>query len=616
MSFESKQNYETDLNIQNTRIMKHANEGEKAIDNKKFLTKVDQELIREYKSQFEKGFEYIDETTGEKKFRKYQIPQDEPELEEPILKKELNEDEIKYEISLLEPKLRVLYDILEKTQYEIDDINILLNLGSINPETAKEELIDLYRRLNDIKLRIELESNNLDELVDLFNVNEDIKNENEHNINTTKQKNKEKIDMYKNELNFLNQNAFSTEQQPNETEEDYYNRLTNNAQMETTEETLNNATKLTLLKFKEHLKEIIRNETKIEQVCNSIDNLGTVENKLYLLKKWALFKKNFTKIYGINNTYITPIEIVDFMKEFIMNDGKTEEKIITKNRLDTEVKDNTLIIYSGQDYDLYLKWGIFGGRKFILYSFTGTKNTFEEIPNESESFKKVAFSHIYEYTHITERDIYKILKTHYKDGLDILAEKLHIYYGLEPETLGGDGGLITLDKTYTRTGKKGKEDKIHFLGYGLEKIPEYSKLGKLLLNTHKVYYKNILSIKHHNNLSIAGFKNIKVSEKFVKIIMNLLKNIHPTINDINSLSIQEKQLYDRIIYLASLNKEIPHTNDKTINNLKNKLELIEGEIEAGNNNPSLISELYIIIHSLKDFGILSPKDIKEYMKQF
>jgi len=76
MSFESKQNYETDLNIQNTRIMKHANEGEKAIDNKKFLTKVDQELIREYKSQFEKGFEYIDETTGEKKFRKYQIPQD------------------------------------------------------------------------------------------------------------------------------------------------------------------------------------------------------------------------------------------------------------------------------------------------------------------------------------------------------------------------------------------------------------------------------------------------------------------------------------------------------------------------------------------------------------
>ena len=46
------------------------------------------------------------------------------------------------------------------------------------------------------------------------------------------------------------------------------------------------------------------------------------------------------------------------------------------------------------------------------------------------------------------------------------------------------------------------------------------------------------------------------------------------------------------------------------------MKLIEGEIIAGNNSPLLLKELYGIVHSLKDFGILSQKDIKSYLAQF
>ena len=43
------------------------------------------------------------------------------------------------------------------------------------------------------------------------------------------------------------------------------------------------------------MKEIIRNEAKIEQVCNTIDPFGTVTHKECLLTKWPAFKSKFEK---------------------------------------------------------------------------------------------------------------------------------------------------------------------------------------------------------------------------------------------------------------------------------------------------------------------------------
>ena len=94
------------------------------------------------------------------------------------------------------------------------------------------------------------------------------------------------------------------------------------------------------------------------------------------------------------------------------------------------------------------------------------------------------------------------------------------------------------------------------VGFGIktENLPETEHFGKVLLLLHKLYYNNILSVKYHNKINIKGFKNVKVSDKFVKIIMNSLSGKHPTTADINAWSINEKQVYDRLIYLAKLNK--------------------------------------------------------------
>ena len=156
------------------------------------------------------------------------------------------------------------------------------------------------------------------------------------------------------------------------------------------------------------------------------------------------------------------------------------------------------------------------------------------------------------------------------------------------------------------------------VGFGIktEEIPEKVTFGKLVLLLKKLYYKNILAVKHHNMISIVGLKNTKVSDKLVKILMGMVEGSHPQAFELNALSINEKQLYDRLIQLAGLNKMIPHSTEKTVTDLKTRMKLIEGEITAGNNSPLLLQELYVIVHSLKDFGVLKNKDIKNYLSQF
>ena len=91
---------------------------------------------------------------------------------------------------------------------------------------------------------------------------------------------------------------------------------------------------------------------------------------------------------------------------------------------------------------------------------------------------------------------------------------------------------------------------------------------------------------------------------------------NPTAHDINLLPINEKEIYDRLIYLANLNKLLPHTKDKTIQELKHRMKLIEGELEAGNDNLSLFKELYKIAHTLNQFKVITKKQLTMYLDQF
>jgi hypothetical protein len=71
----------------------------------------------------------------------------------------------------------------------------------------------------------------------------------------------------------------------------------------------------------------------------------------------------------------------------------------------------------------------------------------------------------------------------------------------------------------------------------------------------------------------------------------------------------------RLLTESQLASSTP-TSNETVENLKHRLKLIEGEISIGNDNPELLKELYVVLHSLKNFKVITDKQLKEYISQF
>ena len=147
-------------------------------------------------------------------------------------------------------------------------------------------------------------------------------------------------------------------------------------------------------------------------------------------------------------------------------------------------------------------------------------------------------------------------------------------------------------------------------------MPKYIQLGSVIILLKKLYYKNILAVKDLNLMNIKGFSNKPVSESMVEIIMKLCSDEMPNKNLFNGLSINEKHIFNTLIHIANLHKEVEHSKEITINHLKDRIHLIEGEIQSGNNNPELLHELQIILYKLVHFNLLSAHHAKKHIAQY
>jgi len=559
---------DTNLLLLNDRIGKASQKQENKVLEFK---QVDEDLLREYNEQFSKGFEYTDQF-GDKKYRKFMLPQDEPDLDEPELEPVLNDDDFegirRDQINLVN-EISLGKNFLKKNIEDQKTLRAEMNLSYENARDLQPELEETQQEEYDLRSHI----NNLEgELrhINAIKRDDDIKRiENQSKSSITSQENKRKIAKYKEELNLLNSKAFQTEQLPSESEAEYFERLRDNAEFTEPEEHLQNAKQITLNNFKTRMKEIIRNNTKLEQISNTIDPFGEVGNKLKLLKKWNLFKTKYIKVFGENNSSITTDDIILFINEFLAN-----------KLLEDEGDEESVVNYS-----------------------SNSKFKRDEKQEISELYKVLMNKYQ------TAREMRKRLKDYNTEAR--MTGNNDFFQGIESSRRDNIAQQVA-----RKIVKNNKDPEEVGFGIKLEKIPDKVTFGKLVLLLNKLYYKNILAVKHHNMVSIAGLKNTKVSEKFVKIVMGMVDKIHPTVTEVNGLSVPEKQLYDRLIHLAGLNKMIPHTQDKTVTDLKKRMKLIEAEMSAGNNSPILLQELYVIVHSLKDFGILSQKDIKQYLSQF
>ena len=147
-------------------------------------------------------------------------------------------------------------------------------------------------------------------------------------------------------------------------------------------------------------------------------------------------------------------------------------------------------------------------------------------------------------------------------------------------------------------------------------LPSTVPFGKIALDLNKLFYQNILSIKRHNGNKIIGHKNKRVSDNFVEIILKLFVENKPiTQSDLKNIK-DEQMLYDNLIVQSGLHKlkKIPTNIEQTSEQMKNRLGLITGKIEAGNSNKSLLTELHELLFKMVRVHLISKNAAAAYYK--
>lgn len=155
-------------------------------------------------------------------------------------------------------------------------------------------------------------------------------------------------------------------------------------------------------------------------------------------------------------------------------------------------------------------------------------------------------------------------------------------------------------------------------GKGVERefYPKLVPFGAIMISPAQLFYYKLLRVREPTKHSIRGMPDVRVSDDMVYILMKIINGGMPSMTELKALSEDEKSLYDAVITKAKLHKEMPNTSPQSIDKLKKRLELCEGEWNAGNDNTKIKKELNSIIRQLTELKAITEVEGRKYLKQF
>jgi hypothetical protein len=192
------------------------------------------------------------------------------------------------------------------------------------------------------------------------------------------------------------------------------------------------------------------------------------------------------------------------------------------------------------------------------------------------------------------KDINRVIVKSKQSGLSHLSSKDTTEQYLHLMIHTGKG---LKNKKQTNVNHPNKRVNIPFGKYNLDK----TKLNS-----------NILSFAmKNNNHSVTNLPASKISDKFKAVIMEMMNDMPVNLNKLNT---QEVKLLD---YIVKASKH-PFKNKISNNNeeLCNRMELLVGEIRAGNSSKMLKQELSQTMNSLHKAGLITTAALKTYTTKY
>lgn len=570
------------LKLQNFQQEK---QGDKRKENLEFKAPITQDEIDEYKADFEDN-EGVDDLS-------------EPDLEETKEETELSEAEIEQKKDEIDNLIKERDYIPERIQQYKDqaeaEIESITN-SKLDDFVKEKRIKKVQQNLSQSITRIEkvlIKTNNLINLkVKEIQENEDVKQSNFNQRNLVKSRNKKILESYKEELDRRNAGRIKyLDQNPEEEDEDYIQRIKDTVQNLGKSSAIKAEVDLkNVVKLKEKFSTIIRNKSLIENIVKSLDE----DEQSDLLKSWKKFIKVYNETYDLDSkvnlqdvlevikTYENPVKV-----ELQADMDTLEKKGLVFLGKDLDVDNNAIIVQTKDDETYYLK---LGQNSTILFSSSGEKGSFESF--SFQRFKGKNFIEDILGIYISKQELVKILQKEIKK--------------------------VKVKELSTENGNK-------VYGWGLKRlddIPDQFELGKIIIKLNKLFTKNLLVVIRNSDVysKISGLKNVEVSDNFVKLILAIYRG-----EDINlyfsKLKQPEKDLYIQLLHVAGIHNSTygsgieKEDKQQLIQALKERLSLVEGEIEAGNNSNKLKSELKNILDKLVSLRALKYSSARKHYER-
>jgi hypothetical protein len=161
------------------------------------------------------------------------------------------------------------------------------------------------------------------------------------------------------------------------------------------------------------------------------------------------------------------------------------------------------------------------------------------------------------------------------------ADAIHI----DINSHNGEGYKMSGDGFMHRKIKIGK-------GIEVQEQPRYKTFGKYIVHIPHLENDNILNFKFPSMGSIPTLKPVSVDDNFKEFILDILNTGKVNQRHYDGLTDTEKAHFNKVIKGAGLANSLQFKNDNNIDEKKDikRLDILMGEIEAGNDNEKLKKE--------------------------
>jgi hypothetical protein len=146
---------------------------------------------------------------------------------------------------------------------------------------------------------------------------------------------------------------------------------------------------------------------------------------------------------------------------------------------------------------------------------------------------------------------------------------------------------------------------------------KWKTFGKFIIN-HNELDNQKFKIRYLSGSQVPKLSNTTVSNEFSSLLSHLLDTKQINYELIKQLTDKEKTLFNNLMDLSGLKKQLNYKIQKTepsLTDYKKRYNILHGEIEAGNNNKEVIEELKTVINKLVEKKGLSVSDANEMIKE-